>query len=234
MTLVTLDVTSSAPELAVYIVVFLAFLINYLKKLKNRITTVKFYVSSLKWPFITNDNDLKYYSTFYKVLSIIMLSTPFIAFLCWIAIVIFKAIEGKNGPITPLSIGLVTIFIFLILVGRFKLEWSYFEESKSTTAMLISGLGTFITYQLVVNFMEKPYSYFGLSSIFLFYDCLCIFALIAIYDNHRRISFIQHLQQNLEKSDERECNLKNLKEDIEVCENDENYKPTRWWGGTRR
>jgi len=198
----SLDYNKYAPELGVFIIIMIAYSFKYLSHVQGKANNISLYYAHILH-HTNNESNFKH-RKLHKAFIITILVSPLISFLCWIANAIYKTCRELITIETTLSFALVTLFIFLLLLSRFRLGWNFKTKAKQSFAILALSIACLIAYQIVITFI-KGYSYFSVSAIFMLYNLIFIMPLVYIACSLYSISFIQYLTKALKNKKKDSC-----------------------------
>ncbi len=127
-----------------------------------------------------NKYNYAHYLRFFRIVYYGLLALPSITICVWSGVIFYIRRHERTyvGPISVLLIGLAVAVVFiaheLVVLRRYLHEWS-------STWLFVLGAGLLMAYQLLGNFYYSlTYTFFGLSALFLTYNCVLVIFIIYV------------------------------------------------------
>eukprot|EP01022_Parablepharisma_sp_SALTPOND_P018333 TRINITY_DN298_c0_g2_i2.p1 TRINITY_DN298_c0_g2~~TRINITY_DN298_c0_g2_i2.p1 ORF type:complete len:1600 (-),score=108.51 TRINITY_DN298_c0_g2_i2:6731-11431(-) len=190
-----MDIWNYHPTLGVF--TFLTFMSTLygLSRVFGRPTSDRIdrYIVCKKWPFITEENYL-HYVLFFRIVYYLFSLMPFITIPVWVGIMFYlRKDDTYVGPISVLLVGLAGMCIVL---GQRLIIWRRYRVTYPTVVFTILSVVCIVAYQLLGNFYYSlTHTFFGISALFLSYNCIVIILLIYLNIGKGFITFSSILRK---------------------------------------
>ena len=192
-----MDISEYYPSLAVF--AFLTF-ISAICGLSEVFGTptgdyVYGFIVSKKWTFITEKNYMGY-CRFFSVIYYLLLAMPPVTIAVWVGIMFY--LRRDDTFVGPLSVLLVSLAGICAVLGQRFIVWRRYRLNYVTGTLLVLSILFMVGFQLLANFYYSlDYSFFGISAIFLSYNCILVIVIIYLNIAKNFVTFQDLLKEHV-------------------------------------
>lgn len=139
-------VTNFGLELGIYCLASMVIAFMVLKRIHGDFSNLDLFFATKKWKFLEDDRKLVRFTKFLKIITYILLTTPFVCLYLWGGIVIDLERSSNSSVIPGASILLIGTSMISGSLAILFIKWSHFKIKAMSMIFFLVSFGSYFAF----------------------------------------------------------------------------------------